>query len=181
MRVIFIIFILLNTACDVVPTVDNNRDSREGYSINPDTLPYIAEFENTYNTYVYNIPVTIRPITTGPIGLCITIANGLKEIILDDSFWYNDASEIQRKTLMFHELGHCIFNLQHNHFYLNDGCPGSIMHEYMPHTYCLERHWDYYLNELNSLIYDGPYIALKSEPQNKEEEGDSDCEYHKHH
>ncbi|MCC7443180.1 MAG: hypothetical protein IT285_16225 [Bdellovibrionales bacterium] len=77
--------------------------------------------------------------------------------------WWNGAGEEQRRTLVFHELNHCLCMRSHNHRggdyahdapvydvgkgYLGDMCPASIMHPIMIPTQCLRTHQEHYDEE----------------------------------
>lgn len=63
---------------------------------------------------------------TQAIGYCRSYSNGNREIALDNSFWQN-ANSLQKEFLLFHELGHCILNLEHNDSSDNNGICLSIM------------------------------------------------------
>lgn len=57
--------------------------------------------------------------------------------------------EMKKRALIFHELGHCALGrLRHNDSQLADGCPASLMFHVVPLPYCLDRHWEEYMQEL---------------------------------
>jgi hypothetical protein len=61
------------------------------------------------------------------VGLCVEYETGKKEIYIDPDFWYNEASEEQRMSLIFHEFGHCDLGRKHETSLLENGEPRSIM------------------------------------------------------
>jgi hypothetical protein len=110
----------------------------------------------------------------GTIGLCYYPMFGNKgKIEIDTNFWVQ-ASETKRRGLMWHEFGHCVCGLGHSveieqlepnwlikflhrlgvktarnrGFYLNDGCPKSLMHPLLPSEECLEKHWESYKSQI---------------------------------
>jgi len=48
----------------------------------------------------------------GTLGQCKSYSNGSKEIVIDQPYW-NQASDVEREYLVFHELGHCILGREH--------------------------------------------------------------------
>jgi hypothetical protein len=72
---------------------------------------------------------------------------------------FNVLSEEQKTILLAHEMFHAkaefndgsIYN-EHDNSELEDGCAASIMNEYMPPKYCVQKHEDYYINEINYLF-----------------------------
>ena len=115
-----------------------------------------------------------QPVKGGTIGMCYYPAFGNKgKIEVDTSFWVQ-ASETKRRGLMWHEFGHCVCGLGHTveigqlepnwfikflhrlgiktarnrDFYLEDGCPTSLMHPLLPSEECLDKHWDRYKSQI---------------------------------
>lgn len=50
---------------------------------------------------------------SNPVGVCIQYDNGQKEIIIRESAW-NSYSSVKQEILIFHELGHCALNREHD-------------------------------------------------------------------
>lgn len=46
-------------------------------------------------------------------GVCFSYSDGTKEVIIKKSFW-DTASIIQKRILIFHELGHCALGRSHD-------------------------------------------------------------------
>lgn len=88
--------------------------------------PFVKEFENLYNVKVKtdisfkNLPETA--------GVCVNYLIG-SEIFIDSEVWDNLSFE-ERDWLVFHELGHCYFDLDHYDEMNIDNCPKSIMHRH---------------------------------------------------
>jgi hypothetical protein len=109
---------------------------------------------------------------TNAVGRCYysKLPDGGREISISywDFSWY---SESQREELVFHELGHCLCNLDHTHKggtyrepdkeypsnnleewpklgYLPDGCPASTMYPRVMGSDCYEKHRELYLQDI---------------------------------
>lgn len=143
--------------------------------------PYVDEFIelSAQNNIVFDRKVTIglTKIERGDvIGTCY-YALGFREIDIDMEF-FESASEIRKKALIFHELAHCYCKRGHdwaegqdypngllmfikriqnnipwclskdNPGYLEDGCSSSLMHPIILGTECLQKHWDHYTKEM---------------------------------
>ncbi len=62
----------------------------------------------------------------GTLGQCKSYSNGSKQIFIDEPYW-NRVDEIKREYLVFHELGHCLLDRDHNDSRDSDGICTSIM------------------------------------------------------
>ena len=94
-------------------------------------------------------------------------------ITINEGWWYSNFNELKREQVIFHELGHCL--LYKNHItptidksfsawwerlmfkmgifeekkgWLKDFCPSSYMYPYILSKECIEKHYDYYMDEL---------------------------------
>lgn len=63
---------------------------------------------------------------TQAIGLCRSYSNGDHEILLDERYW-NQATYNEKEFLLFHELGHCVLDKEHDNTQDNNGNCISIM------------------------------------------------------
>ena len=82
-------------------------------------------------------------------------------VVIKES-WWEEASEGHRWSLVFHELGHCVYRLQHpdgpTMTTIEDGkehqCPWSVMHHRMASEACFDdpkdRRW--YIRELKDKV-----------------------------
>ncbi len=74
-----------------------------------------------------NVTAQVEQIEQGNVvGQCKTYSDGSKEIVLDLVYWEN-ATEIEREYLVFHELGHCVLERDHNNERDDNGICISIM------------------------------------------------------
>lgn len=73
----------------------------------------------------------------------------LRHILLDIEYW-NESDDLDRESLIYHELGHCILNREHNDFVIvyTDGrvIKKSIMNAYLFSEY--RKYRSYYIYEL---------------------------------
>lgn len=114
--------------------------------IDRDFQPIVEKFE-----YIYGVDVDLnmfyQDLDGNVIGVCRS-KTSYREIAVDPEYW-DDAKELDRELLVFHELGHCVLDqLVHRNSTLSDGCSGSIMDEYHIGAYCYDKHYDYYIEEL---------------------------------
>lgn len=110
--------------------------------------PYIQQFNNQYGAYdvdAFNVDIEIidkldgnipapNPITGMVIGECIynrvEILKGVWSLL----------THTQQKSLVFHELGHCVFKRSHTDDKYPDGCPLSIMSTNLIEDECVTKH-----------------------------------------
>ena len=71
------------------------------------------------------------------------------KVTVDPKFFFGTFTPERRKTgLVYHELGHCVCLLDHDDKMLEDDCPASLMHSYLPDNRCMQRHWKKYVADL---------------------------------
>lgn len=68
-------------------------------------------------------------------------------IIIDKTYWDRLDYKV-RQLLIWHELGHCLFNKKHDNLLMHDGCPNSIMHPTILSDRCVELHYETYLQQI---------------------------------
>jgi hypothetical protein len=72
------------------------------------------------------------------------------EVTIDRKYWAI-SSELDKQTVIHHELAHCLLRKGHNDSVNADGYPVSIMNTYSvseEFPIYLYEHWDEYLDEL---------------------------------
>lgn len=84
----------------------------------------IAHGRDTYGDNSMEIVMGTLP-STVEVGVCEVDAFGRK-ITIDQASWLN-LDEGSRQNLIFHELGHCILNLNHDNSLMSSGLPDSLM------------------------------------------------------
>lgn len=94
--------------------------------------PYVELFQKELDARGFSMvrasrmPIVFGPTEGNAIGYCI-ISGSSRIVIINRGYW-NVASEIERELLIFHELGHCILNMEHDETVRPDGTPASIMY-----------------------------------------------------
>lgn len=84
------------------------------------------------------------------IGICYIYESGDKDIAIKKEYW-DKANEIQKKVLMFHELGHCLLGLDHDDTFLNPpGRPKSFMNSHVVNWNIAKKYYSEYMEELFS-------------------------------
>lgn len=146
------LFLLVNCA----PTHTNFLN------IGPEFKPYVDMFECEAKRMGRPLKIKTLTVEFGDtkyrgeyvIGLCGQ-SNMLNPVITIDKEFWDESSETSREILMFHELGHCILDKNHNNNMIMLPTvawpiPASIMGAELlsDNYYVLNR--DYYLHELFS-------------------------------
>jgi hypothetical protein len=113
---------------------------------------FVESFSREFNVGV-KIPIIFKNIETKYAGVCLKYSSGYREIQINPTHWKNYSLE-QREQLIYHELGHCVFNRGHNDRVMeaNTNCPDSIMRSYMFSLYeinnCYVPEYSHYMEEL---------------------------------
>lgn len=75
-----------------------------------------------------NISGILKNITTDNVsGQCVHNSIDPDQVVIDITAW-NQASELKREFLVFHELGHCFLERSHLETTRSDGTCASMMH-----------------------------------------------------
>lgn len=143
---------------------DDNSDLIDSKShpypeVDTNLWSYFSTFENEAAQRGYIIDLSTTGISTKfaylpedhVAGQCLYQSNAPGHITIDIKFW-NQASELNREMIVFHELGHCYLNRDHLDTAFSNGICRSIMRS---GTCCCEdayneRNRSYYLDELFS-------------------------------
>lgn len=147
MKYVFITFLLL-IGCSEYR--DMNYD--------PSLVPYVKKFESTYKLKV-KVPVKYAELEGDIAGLCRIWENDKREIFIDIDY-KNEEYDYELEELIFHEFGHCVFNLEHDtrekveteYWYgipYKSYYPKSIMYPYVfGASIYYQNHLQYYYDEL---------------------------------
>ena len=92
-----------------------------GYDVNSEVEPYFRLFETeaAERGYVFNleadgIGATVDFIKDGTtVGQCQTSDQGNKRVFIDRAFW-ESFDHYEREFIVFHELGHCVLDRDHD-------------------------------------------------------------------
>ena len=147
--------IILLTGCGQ----EQIRDHITGAPTKPFTYALEAELSPYWDRFTEVIGVPSRQVAgffttldVPTVGLCTSYSEGLRKIEIDPTFWAK-SNPLTREQLIFHELGHCVLNLDHNSNMIDlheaGQIPESIMYPYVfgdqPYY---EEYRNYYLKEL---------------------------------
>lgn len=117
---------------------------------NPVFKPYIQEFNEYYGLPTW-VPVGFATLEEGVAGTCWTTKVGgviLKAYVeIDTEYWFT-ISELQKRHLIIHELGHCVLDLDDIPLNSVEVCPTSFMTASVMYDFCLEQHFDEYVKEM---------------------------------
>ena len=114
--------------------------------IDPAFNSYYAAFDTVYGTKV-SIAIGFAALPQPIAGQCMKYGDGWRQIEIDPTYWAS-VDDDTRMVLVFHELGHCVFNRLHNWDTMSDGCPLSIMQTDNFGDPCYAMHQADYLAEL---------------------------------
>ncbi|NJO65047.1 MAG: hypothetical protein HC836_45145 [Richelia sp. RM2_1_2] len=116
-------------------------------------IEYIQRFEEFYNHKVEYSVTFVDAMENNVVGVCYYWSNGGRSVKISKEFWAL-SHDLERESLIFHELGHCSLNRDHTTetiAYNNYSVPRSIMYPYIfggSHYY--EERRDEYIQELFS-------------------------------
>jgi hypothetical protein len=120
MRLITTLFLLTSCGAGATTTTSNERKVTNkctlpaiSRSIDEEILPYVTEFSEDALSYraacFYTGRIVFAPKLDGQvIGYCLPPF----KVVLSREYW-DKASEDTRRTLVYHELGHCSLNSEH--------------------------------------------------------------------
>lgn len=116
---------------------------------------YVTRFEDYSELYgTKRVVVTDLIIEFGDlkdtfVGLCGKFEGESPRITVDSEWWNSSTTnDAQREILMFHELGHCILDRDHNDNVLPNGKQESIMYYRVINSNDYVTSRGYYLKEL---------------------------------
>jgi hypothetical protein len=145
MKYLFI-FTLLVMGCGQKPPVI--------ITIDPKVQPYVDQWNGLYPDHLVDVDVIIGDLSsTSAVGIC----DGVK-VTLDSTYWER-SSDLGRQQVLFHELGHCVFNYAHDwgqiELYDNNGNSYMVIRSIMyPFTFGEQVEYsqfhDYYEKQLGS-------------------------------
>lgn len=118
---------------------------------NPIFNEFVNSFQAEFNKRV-SVPIVLKAIDKQNAGVCLVYSNGYREIQINSLYWDSYSHE-QREQLIYHELGHCVLNKDHNNGHLPESsCPMSIMRSFMFNSYeineCYLPEHNHYMEEL---------------------------------
>lgn len=118
-----------------------------GSPVTSNVTDKVKEFEKITNRKT-NSTLRFADLKGKTIGICFY---GVKQIYLDKTY-YDRASEIERKALIFHELGHCECLSGHvEEESPMTFCPKSIMYPSASSEWCYRTRWQSYMKDLRKI------------------------------
>lgn len=113
MRSIIFLFV------SVLLFISCGQDAPERY-YNPEMIPYIDDISYRLNacgvdgSLVYNVTIyDVRPLGEDA-GVCEKL-EGYESVYMDGDYWFltKNANIYYRLEILLHEIGHCVYNLDH--------------------------------------------------------------------
>lgn len=152
MRLILICFTLIGCA-------PIGKVQLASLSVDPEIQPYVTIYENESTRMGHPIVVRNLEARFGPtdfrgptvIGYCQRSSWSYTPLVVINREFWNSASSNEREHLMFHELGHCLLDLDHDDAVILigiDWVPRSIMNPYIFEESVYVAHREYYLQNL---------------------------------
>lgn len=118
---------------------------------------FLEEFEEETGIEIdRNIMIVFGPADALEYAFCATYNTGRREIIVKRETW-DKMDRLTRKQLIYHEIGHCQFDLKHDNNFKNldgDWLPTTLMNpsvDYLQAPY-YEKHNQYYIEDLLNRI-----------------------------
>jgi hypothetical protein len=117
--------------------------------------PYVQKFEQASTTQGPTVQVTDLIVKFGAMenqyerGICELDGDNTPTILVNEDAW-DDMSEDERESLIFHELGHCVLKRKHRADQMGPGIPASLMNPYTIPGWTYEQYKKYYIEELFS-------------------------------
>ncbi len=116
----------------------------------PEFESFVVMFESDYGHNV-DIPIIFAQKDGDVIGACKIWSDGYRAIEIDPDYWNSGITNLHRRALIYHELGHCILDLPHNSnmiTYYSSKIPQSFMYPYLMPAFANPDLQDYYVSEL---------------------------------
>jgi len=120
---------------EAVPTSETPTSSNSNFSnALVDFRPYFERFEEaaaerglTFESSLNALETSLEHINDGNVvGECHWNSHAPELVIIDIPFW-NNASDLDREYVMFHELGHCVLFRDHDNSINHQGFCLSVM------------------------------------------------------
>lgn len=161
MKTLFLLSLVVFVGCGKAPKQSSGYKSLISNVVNDSYFkPYVDLFENySKGTVKVTTPIAFsKSLGKGQSAVCHREVNN--NYILINEFYWQRIDENQRTTLIFHELGHCELNLEHDDLWfeannekgIGEFCPTTLMRTSSINEYesprCIEGNEEYYYNEL---------------------------------
>lgn len=127
-------------SCAVKPTIGVEMDNKK-------TDPYIESKLKEFNIKT-NTPIKFKKVDAKYVAICKKYKTKSLNVIHINKKEWNNASELQKKLVLIHEIGHCDKDLEHTNVLLKDGCPASIMYQSLFSSECFKKYEKKYYNQV---------------------------------
>lgn len=130
MKKLLVLSTLLLSACGAALPGTEQNDPRTIVGVDPAFQSYVSSYvADKHAPLAYDIPIQFSAQSGTTVAVCTRWSNGYRQIQVDPTFW-NSYSATKRKEVIYHELGHCDLNRDHNTEVDSYGIPKSIMYPY---------------------------------------------------
>lgn len=136
------LFVLLLLLCGCGQEI-----KKDPVTVDYELAEYAQRFEREIGVSTSEISMVFGKLRGNTVGVCLVRPSG-KKITIDFGYW-SMISDSQKEELMYHELGHCAMDLDHDESVLSNNCPVSIMYPYT-FDYCYLNYTGYYKEELKN-------------------------------
>ena len=154
-------------------------------SLSGDLQSLTNQFKLDYSATWSNITIGFKPASymnsgngggTTVVGVCEVYSNGTKKVWMNESWWNaGSTSNLAKKILFYHEMGHCYFNRDHDVQTYAGGRPYSIMYPILdPVVLHYPNFSAYYLAELSNPSSGGTMTAFAATASVSSESEDSE-------
>lgn len=174
MKYLIFTIVFLITSCSALPRITHYKKGIDPqFKLYIESYRNIIG-KNKYQYKFDNLSMNFRKLEPGTIGRCWWLLDGGFEIEIDTNWWYyNKFNQKSKEFLTYHELEHCIRYRMHTDrkrkienivdffeeigYYIGiipkpghlpDGCPSSLMHSHVMDYKCREKHYVYYIKEM---------------------------------
>lgn len=120
----------------------------------PLLMYYAQEFEKEVGVKIpRNLHMEFLSRENRVVGTCLQTPF-LNFIKIDPTWYFKGSTPLSRRSVVYHELGHCLCDLDHHNTITKIGCPESLMHESTMGEFCLRRNWSKYIQRLRTECLD---------------------------
>lgn len=161
-QILALLFTLASCGIRLIPKPDFVRVEGVSTKLHKSTATEFTSFVTYFESYgakefsdpnfkVGDIPINFGdPKNSSHDGVCLIYGDDTREVLIRKS-WWDQADQISKKIMIFHELGHCRLDRRHNEETIDVNgkiYKLSIMHPVIPDPYDYGMHETGYLKEL---------------------------------
>lgn len=154
-RPVALLLLPLTIACGRPDHISKNEDGPNNVrSVHPDLEQHVHSFELNWGQRIsYMVTFASKDEMGTSAGLCILYSNGGKLVKIQEDY-YRAVDFYRKEQLIYHELGHCSLNRDHNDSvreFPEGNFPASTMHSSTfggIEAQIYQTHRGYYISEL---------------------------------